>query len=342
MYVMGFADTVTKAYMNENSVFADAFNYLIYEGKAVVDPQHLKEMDTTEIVVPFGMRDEGKADKSDVAQKYRDILKSAVIKQDDKVTYILFGIENQTDIHYAMPVRTFIYDALQYGKQVEDTVARHRKNKKGGGKYNRGEYLSGFYKDDKVIPVITLILHFGEKEWDGPLSLHDMMAVENEKLLAYVQNYQIHLIDPAKIKDEDLKKFSTSLREVIGCIKYSKDKKQLAGFLKDNPRMLMEVSAARVIKTITNTPIVIPEEEERIDMCKAIEDMISDSKAEGKKEGRKEGRKEGKKEGALITLAGLVRDGVLSVKDAALRLNMTESAFEAEMKRLADYSNSAK
>ena len=68
-------------------------------------------------------------------------------------------------------------------------------------------------------------------------------------------------------------------------------------------------------------------------MCKA-----SDSKAEGKKEGRKEGRKEG----ALITLAGLVRDGVLSVKDAALRLNMTESAFEAEMKRLADYSNSAK
>ena len=73
-------------------------------------------------------------------------------------------------------------------------------------------------------------------------------------------------------------------------------------------------------------------------MCKAIEDMISDSKAEGKKEGRKEG----KKEGALITLAGLVRDGVLSVKDAALRLNMTESAFEAEMKRLADYSNSAK
>ena len=63
-------------------------------------------------------------------------------------------------------------------------------------------------------------------------------------------------------------------------------------------------------------------------MCKAIEDMMSDSKAEGRKEGRKEG--------ALITLAGLVRDGMLSMKDAALRMNMTESAFEAEMKRLAD------
>ena len=27
---MGLADTVTKAYMKENTVFADAFNYLIY------------------------------------------------------------------------------------------------------------------------------------------------------------------------------------------------------------------------------------------------------------------------------------------------------------------------
>ena len=31
---MGLADTVTKAYMKDNSVFADAFNYLIYGGEA--------------------------------------------------------------------------------------------------------------------------------------------------------------------------------------------------------------------------------------------------------------------------------------------------------------------
>ena len=39
---MGLADTVTKAYMKDNSVFADAFNYLIYGGEAVVDPKHCK------------------------------------------------------------------------------------------------------------------------------------------------------------------------------------------------------------------------------------------------------------------------------------------------------------
>ena len=51
---MGLADTVTKVYMKDNSVFADAFNYLIYGGEAVVDPKQLQELDTTEIALPFG------------------------------------------------------------------------------------------------------------------------------------------------------------------------------------------------------------------------------------------------------------------------------------------------
>ena len=36
---MGKVDTVTKAYMRKNNIFADAFNYLIYEGKTVVEPE---------------------------------------------------------------------------------------------------------------------------------------------------------------------------------------------------------------------------------------------------------------------------------------------------------------
>ena len=43
---------------------------------------------------------------------------------------MLLGIENQTDIHYAMPVKNAIYDALQYGRQVSEIVARHRAERK--------------------------------------------------------------------------------------------------------------------------------------------------------------------------------------------------------------------
>ena len=49
--------------------------------------------------------------KTDAVQRYRDLLKFAVIKQDERTSYVLLGIENQTDVHYAMPVRNAIYDA---------------------------------------------------------------------------------------------------------------------------------------------------------------------------------------------------------------------------------------
>ena len=89
--------------------------------------------------------------------------------------------------------------------------------------------------------------------------------------------------------------------------------------LAQEKHMLMEANAARVIKAVTNTPLDIPEDAEVIDVCKAVEDMMNESKTEG----------------AVAVLAGLVKDGLLSIKEAAHRANMTESAFEAEVKKLS-------
>ena len=312
---IGLTDTVTKAYMKDNSVFADAFNYLIYGGKAVVDPNQLQELDTTEIALPLGSQDDDGKHPEEAVQKYRDVLKSAVIKQDDEAAYILLGIENQTDIHYAMPVRNIIYDALQYGKQVADIAARHRASNGDQKGHSRGEYLSGFYKEDKITPVITLVLHFGANEWDGPLSLHEMMIVKNKDLLNFVPDYQIHLIDPASLSTEDLRKFSSSLREVIGYIKYSKDKERLSEFLTNNPRMLMQANAARVIKAVTNTPLHIPEDAEVIDVCKAVEEMINESEERGE----------------LRMLVKQVRKGRITIEQAAEDANMSVEQFEKVM-----------
>ena len=92
-------------------------------------------------------------------------------------------------------------------------------------------------------------------------------------------------------------------------------------------------NAARVIKAVTKTPIKIPEGVEVVDVCKAVEEMMNEREAIGKEEGRAEGRTEGRREGTLATLTGLVKDGILTIKDAALRANMSESAFKAEMER---------
>lgn len=322
---MGMADTVTKEYIRSNEVFADAFNYLIYDGEQVVKPALLQELDTTEIAIPFALG-ENENQTEDVVQKYRDVLKSAVIMQDSRASYILLGVENQTEIHYAMPVRNIIYDALQYGKQVSEVAKRHKS--KGDRKgHNKGEYLSGFYKEDRIRPVITLVVHFGADEWDGPLSLYEMMDLEDKKLLEFVQDYRIFLIDPYKLANNDLEKFSTSLGDVLGYIKYSKDKKALSKFLNDNQVMIMDNDAARVIRDVTNTPIYVPDGKGEIDMCKAVRDMIDESKQEGIAVGKAEGKAEGK----LITLIDLVRDNSLNIEKAAAKANMTVEQFEKIM-----------
>lgn len=127
MNTMGMADAVTKQYMKENTVFADAFIFLLYNGENVILPQTLRELDTAEVVIPFTVDDKGKK-QAQAVQKYRDILKMTTVMTDDKAAYVLFGVEAQTDIHYAMPVRNVIYDALQYGRQVTEISKRNRKN----------------------------------------------------------------------------------------------------------------------------------------------------------------------------------------------------------------------
>ena len=182
---MSKKDTVTKAFMRENTVFADAFNYLIFNGKKVIQPERLQELDTTELVQLIV---KGKNNKNESVQKYRDILKAAVIMEDENADYLLLGIENQTEIHYAMPVRNMIYDALQYGNQVAAIAAQNVKEKKAP---TRAEFLSGFYKADKLRPVITLVLHFGADPWDGATSLHEMMDFPLEEIYN-VATEQIH------------------------------------------------------------------------------------------------------------------------------------------------------
>mgnify|MGYP000041981691 FL=1 len=110
---MALQDTVTKQYMSKGEIFADAFNYLIYSGRQVIRPDQLSEMDTTQIAIPFAPQEQG---KPETTQKYRDVLKTLSVKKDKTCTYLVLGIENQSRVHYAMPIRNMLYDVLDNAK----------------------------------------------------------------------------------------------------------------------------------------------------------------------------------------------------------------------------------
>ena len=101
---MGRPNIVTKDYMQDPQHFADAFNYYAFDGRQVVQAEKLSEADPTELAIIFS---EG---KKEFAEKFRDVLKQCILKEDDKFSYLMLGIENQTDIHSQIYLYTGMND----------------------------------------------------------------------------------------------------------------------------------------------------------------------------------------------------------------------------------------
>lgn len=266
---MGKVNTITKDYMSEPKYFADGFNYYLFNGKQMINPDKLSILDPAEMAIVSENTSE------EVVQKIRDVLKQCVLMTDGKFTYLILGIENQAEIHYAMPVRNMIYDALDYGKQVSETAKKHREQRDWKGS---AEFLSGFTKDDKLKPVITLTIYFGPDDWDGPRSLKEMFDELDEDVMRFVEDYHIHLIVPKEI--EDFSKFDTDLGKVMKYIAISNDKEAMKTLQEDVNFQNVDVKTVQLLNACTGSDIPIQEGKEEVDMCKGLEGMKEDARIE--------------------------------------------------------------
>ena len=273
---MGKLDALTKKYLSQDEVFADAFNYLIFDGKPVIDPRELKEQDPTEIAV---IRKLGRVFTD---QKMRDILKSCTIRHSRYATLVLLGIEGQANIHYAMPVKDYLYDALNYAAQVENARRMHQEN---ADIKTGAEFLSGFTREDHLIPVITLCICFDKEKWDAPRSLYEMFGNIDPQIRKYVDDYQLNLITPADIDNFD--KFASELGIVLEFIKNSEDKQRIHDIINTNERYQhVDISSVDMINAYTSANISKAEAEGgQVNMCTAIKELMEDSRAEGIEEG---------------------------------------------------------
>lgn len=274
---MGKPDTVTKDYMSRPDIFADVFNQFLYHGKQVIQPKRLKELDTTEIVVPYG------SDNVSVPeQRYRDIVKLLAAMTDGRAAYCILAVENEDKINYAMPVKDGLYDFIQLAKQVAETAGSHRKSDDKDKKPGKDEFLSGFWKEDRLLPVITLVVYYGADKWDGPQSLKEMYSDCDESILKYAADYRINLIAPYQLSDKEIDEFHTNFGEVMKYIKYSKDKKKLAEVINDDERFKsVERQAVDVINFTTGSKVKYLERKGAMDVCLAIQEMREESEIIG-------------------------------------------------------------
>ena len=313
---MGKKDAVSKHYMSKNEIFADAVNFYFFDGKEKVKPEDLESGDPEELELLYGKhaalhtvveqeknREKGKRKhkRRDGAlisvQRYRDILKRCVIREHGRTVYVIYGIEAQSEIHYAMPVKSMMYDALNYAAQVSEIADGHAKDRDHGK--SSGEFLSGFHRTDRLRPVRTLVIYFGSAAWNGPRTLKEMLCLPEGEDFSSLNDYRLDLLVPGEI--EDFSKFHTELGAVLEVLKVMEDRETMAELMREKSNVYEHLprDAAELLRIFAKIDMEIEEDEEEINMCRAIDEMVAEAREVGEEAGKKIGRKEGREN--LIT-----------------------------------------
>lgn len=321
---MGKADVYESDYLENEEIFADLVNGVLYNGEQVVKPQELEEQDgelRSALGNVFG---------SDVKKVVRDkvrLWKGTVLA--------VLAVENQTRVDYRMVTRAMLSEAMAYDKQWKkmrgklseelseragseeeyaESVLENADVMSGGGAGEAGitpdEFISGMRKEDRFIPVITIVVYYGKgKSWDGATELYELLDVEGnkEKILPFISNYRLNLFDYHDY--EEFGQFHSELQSVFEFLRFSGDKEQMKKKMEEHRDRYEDLSreAKILLSKLTNIkkiPGVGEKEFERgeFDMCKAFEDMKEEGREEGKIEGRAEGKAEERENGIRSAL----------------------------------------
>lgn len=300
-------DIVLKEFWRSNDRFADLFNAVIFEGQEILRAEDMQEMDTdVSGVIRFSGYEESLMRIRDVVKKYAFGIEFAIL-----------GIENQQKIHYAMPLRTMVYDACGYLKEYK-AIARTIKS---GRKSESDEFLSGMNRMDRLHPQITLVIYYGEKEWDGPYCLHDMLVPLPKQFLKVCPNYRMNLVqiresDAYIFHNEDVRTVFDISREI-----YNENFDRI--FKEYNYGIKPEL--ATVIGRITNAEglAAVKNEEGTINVCEALKKLERECEARGMQKGEAHGKVLGLEAGLRKSIIQLLKNG-FSIEQISAILEMPE------------------
>ena len=178
---MGQKDKREKLLEDYEDVFSDIFNVLVFK-ENIIKQQYLKSSSTVSLY---------KAENGDYREQLRDVIKE--YNNEFLLNVGFLGIENQSKLDRYIPVRVMGYDYTNYRGQID-----------------REQF--------PILPVITIVLNFSDKPWDGTKSLIDIMNVPDE-FKSYVQDYKVKVFDIAYLEGDIIEKFTSDFRLVANFFK---------------------------------------------------------------------------------------------------------------------------
>ena len=152
----------------------------------------------------------------------------------------------------------------------------------------------------------------------------------DERIKPYVNDFKMNLFEIAYLDREKIDMFKGDFRILADYLYQMRvNKNYIAGdtVIEHVDELLMLMSAMtndyRFEETINEV-----KGKENVTMCEVLDRVEARGIAKGREEGIKEGIKKGIKEGTVQVLISLVKDGILSISDAAKRAGMSVAEFK--------------
>lgn len=243
---MGQKDITEKILEDYNDVFADIVNVLLFRGNRIVKEESLKETK---------VKSQYKAEAGKLHEQERDVAK---YWQDGNALVAICGLENQTVEEKYMPLRVFSYDGASYRRQ-----------------------LLSENDENPIVPVVSLVLHFGMKEWSSPHNLKGVIDIPKE-LGPYVNDYKANIFNIAFLDDETVQMFQSDFRIVAD---FFVQKRKNKDYVPDEHKIKHVDEMLKLLQVLTgddryNVKFSEAEKKEDIKMCDVMERAVNKGKEE--------------------------------------------------------------
>lgn len=282
-------DLQSKNLLNCPDVFADVGNVNLFDGENIIHPDELEKLPTETIY-----RDRG--------GKLRHHYLDTCMKVKNGGTDIaIVCVENQNGVSNVMPVRDMGYLYSGYSEQIRKI---RRENEKEGTYYIAEE----IDEKQKLLPVISIVLYYGQKKWTAPEKLSDMLAMrkrEKEKWKDLISDHKIRVIHLANQDERTRAKYKSDFRHIADYLAYSGDKEKCRQYIQDTSRVICHPEEyLDMMAAFTNDKRFVEIKESVVKKQKTDEEVTMFSIAEelekqGMKRGIKRGIERGMKKGAL-------------------------------------------
>jgi len=275
-------DLAEKLLESYNDVFADIVNGLLFNGVPRIKPESLSD----DIVHSQYRGEQGK-----LHEEERDVLKRW---NDYGINIAIMGFENQSKAEKYMPLRVIGYDGAAYRSQLlEENI--------------------------KPVPVITIVLYFGNGHWNQPMNLKKLFDIPIG-LNEYVSDYKINVFEVAWLSDEVINSFESDFRIVAN---FFKQKRLNKNYVPNDPQEIVHVDGVlKLLSAMTGDnryEKILYTDKEVKTMCEVAERL------------EKIGFSKGISEGERTTVFRLVAKGKITSEDGANELEMVISDFEKSM-----------